>query len=322
MSTDGGSSSGLRPDAESIAPALGRWIRPATPQGRSTAGSPRSPGDVAHLGGQILEDAKRRVASLAVLERELEDRIRARWTEVEAEAARRLARCEGEVAAVRRRLDADSKDRTLKLEKEGRASGFREGFARGREDGYRLGVEEGRRDGKKEAEESVTRRLEGELAGGARALAEAASHLREESAKLIREAREGLLELSLEIARKVVKREVACTNDVVVRNVEKAMELVFRRGSVVLQVHPGDAPAIERALEAEPRWAEGFEAVEIRSSPDVEAGGCRLISGAGACDMTLETQLSLIEDALRRALREPGAAAEEPEAARSGWEEP
>jgi flagellar assembly protein FliH len=289
-----------------------RWIRPAAAVDRAVL--PRAEEEDAGLDGiadRILQETRRRVSSLAALERGLEDRIQVRVREAEAELRARMESLEEEAAATRKRAVEDAEEARIRAEREGRAGGFREGFARGRDEGYRLGVEEGRRDGVREGQraglEEATRRVEEELSGAVSALAEAAVKLHSERENLQREARKGVIGLAMEIAKKLIKRDVAA-GDAAVRNVEKAVELIFRRGSIVIQVSPEDAPAIERALAGEPRWAEGFDAVEVRPMPDVSRGGCRLVSGAGTVDMTMETQVALIQSALEGTAEEPAAA--------------
>lgn len=289
-----------------------RWIRPVSAVEKGCLPRAEEGAGFDEIADRILIETRRRVSSLAALERALEDKIQVRWREAEAELERRTAAFEEEAAAARKHVAEEVEEARLRAEREGRTGGFREGFARGREEGYRLGLEEGRRDGAREGQragfEEATRRVEGELSGAASALADAAVKIRSERESLVREARKGVVNLAMEIAKKLVKREVLTTNDTVVLNVEKAVELIFRRGSIVIQVSPDDAPAIERALAGEPRWSEGFEAVEVRPMPDVSRGGCRLVSGAGTVDMTIETQLALIQTAVEGAMEEPAAA--------------
>ena len=299
---------------EGSPPDSGRWIRPATvPDSPPIAGRSRLPQDAEldELAGVLLRETRRRVSSLAALERDLEDRIRSRWEEGEAEARRRLARAEEEISASRKRAESEAKETKVRAEKEGRAAGFREGFSRGREEGYRLGLEEGRRDGQRDGQregwEEGARRIHEELSGAASALSEGAMKLREEREGLLLQARKDLLSLALEIAKKIVKREIRDLGDTALRSVEKAIELIFRRGALLVQVNPEDAPGVEKALRSAPRWAEGFESIDVRPTADVTRGGCRLVSGAGIVDMTLETQLSLIEASLESAGEQPGS---------------
>jgi flagellar biosynthesis/type III secretory pathway protein FliH len=295
----------MRPISESDARRGGRWIRPA--RSVPEAGASRISGqqDLDEIAGVLLCETRKRVSGLAALERELEDRIRVRWEEAEMAARRHLARAEEELAASRRLAESEAKESRLRSEKDGRAAGFRDGFARGREEGYRLGLEEGRHEGDRAGREEAALRVEENLSGAAQALLAAARDLREEKEKLFVEARSDLIQLALEVARKIIKREVRVSGDIALRNVEKAIELIFRRGPLVVQVNPEDAGAVEDALRREPLWAQGFDSMEVRGSPDVARGGCRLLSGAGTVDMTIATQIALVADAIEGAWNDP-----------------
>ena len=317
----------MTPKGESQGTRAGRWIKPAGEAVRSAGARIAAGADVSSLAEQLLRETRKKVTDLAALERELEDRITKRWEEAEAEARRKLAMTEEEIQASRRRADTELKDLRGRAEKEGRAAGFRDGFARGREEGYRLGFEEGRRegqkDGQREGKDEAVRRMQGELSGAAAALSKAVLEFQEKQEKLLDQARKELLALSLEIAKKIIKKELQQPGDCIVRNVEKAIELIFRRGALVIHVHPDDAPVVERTLAAEPRWAEGFDSIEVRAAPEVERGGCRIVSGAGAVDMTIQTQLSLIEAALENSgveLGSPDPSAEVHPASKAGKE--
>ena len=228
--------------------------------------------------------------------------------------------------------------------REGFARGREEGYRLGYEEGRREGQREGKQEGKEEESRRLERELSGATAALMEAavdiqqrkeklLLEAKLEWRRIEATIngsegtptenplgkippvtgavnqeepiLLEARRDLLDLALTSAGKLVKREVERLDDVVVRNVEKAIDLIFRRGSLVLHVNHKDASVVEEALRAEPRWAQGFDAIEVRPVKDLARGGCRLSSGAGGVDMTLETQLSLIQSNLENAVEVP-----------------
>ena len=281
--------------------APGRWIRPAGPPRSSTLlPSGAAVDDVASA---LLSEARRRIGELTEFERDLEDRIRARWADVNEEVRQRFETLEEELTEARRRTDNEAKDLRTRGEKEGRAKGFREGFSRGREEGHRLGVEEARRDGfqegKAQAYEEVSKKLGDELASAAAALTQASIEISTSRRDLLGTVQGNVLDLAVAIASKVIKREIERDGDVALRNVEKAVELIFRGDALVIQVHGGDLKAIQTALASDPRWVEGVESIEVRATSGVERGGCRIVSGACTVDMTLRTQLELIEDALR-----------------------
>jgi flagellar assembly protein FliH len=279
----------------------GRWIRPVA--AKRASGSLPAGAVVDDVAAALLCEARKRVGELTELERELEDRIRSRWADVNEEVRRRSAALEEEFSEARRRADNETKDLRTRGEKEGRAKGFREGFSRGREEGHRLGVEEARRDGFQEGKEQayaeVSKKLEDELASAAAALTQASIEFSTSRRELLGAVQGQVVDLGFAIASKLVKREVERDADVALRNVEKAVELIFRREALVIQVHGEDLRSVEKALAGDPRWAEGIESVDVRAASDVDRGGCRLVSGAGTVDMTLQTQIELIDEALR-----------------------
>lgn len=289
---------------------IGRWIRPRAADAALTgedSGAQREEESAPRLDAELLRElfsarVRARLAELTQLERQLEDRIRARWEEAESEIRRRRSRLAEEIAARRRQAEATIRAERDRARREGRDEGFRSGFDQGVEEGRRLGreqgrlegAEEGRREGRLEAE-TVSRQ---ETRHVIEAFEEGIGLLETERRRLTTEAHEETLALALEIAKKIVHREVESPGDAVLRNVRRAVDLIFRRGRVLLELHPRDLEAVETALERRPRWAEDLEGTELRASEDVGRGGCRLVSGAGTVDLSIATQLELIERAL------------------------
>ncbi len=115
-------------------------------------------------------------------------------------------------------------------------------------------------------------------------------------------------QLAIAIARKLVGREIREVGEVALLNVERAVEMVFRRGRAVIELHPLDLATVEAALGQRPRWSEEFDAVELRASEEVDRGGCLLHAGAGTVDLRIESQLDLIEQALLGDGRDEAAA--------------
>jgi hypothetical protein len=83
--------------------------------------------------------------------------------------------------------------------------------------------------------------------------------------------------------------------------VERAIGQIFRGCEAVLQLHPDDIGVVEEAIGRRPRWAEEIENLRVQPTNEVRRGGCRLLSGAGVVDVTLDGQLELIGDALAKA---------------------
>ena len=275
--------------------AGGRWIRPDIGEKYETV-EPLPSADVVEA--SLLARARDSVSDLITLEREIEARIRKRWECAEARIIAERAAAEIDRETRERELEDRTELARARAESEGCERGYREGhdearragFDEGRSTGWKEGVDGGRRSGLEEARDELSRVLE--------MLREAALEYEEERRRFVDDTRREIVRLSLEVGRALVKREVRDLGDPALRNIEKAVELIFRRGEIVVEVHPDDVDFVGQALAEGPRWAEEFDGVEIRSRADITRGGCRLIAGAGVVDLDIDTQLELVAEAL------------------------
>jgi flagellar assembly protein FliH len=119
--------------------------------------------------------------------------------------------------------------------------------------------------------------------------------------RLVRESKEQLVMLAVNIARAVVKREVACSGEVAKLNLEAAVALSARRSKLVVRVSESDVETL-RALLGENApgslMAGTDSAIELRPSSEIMPGGCLIESAAGSVDARIETQLREIEKVL------------------------
>ncbi len=123
----------------------------------------------------------------------------------------------------------------------------------------------------------------------------------EERDRFLEASERELLRLSVYVAEKILRREVARDTPVVLI-AAGALEEARQRRVVLLRFHPDDANtlrAAERRLAAILRRA---PAIGFREDPAVSRGGVVIETEAGTIDAQLETQL----EALRSALEEVG----------------
>ncbi|MCD6304046.1 MAG: hypothetical protein J7M21_03695 [Planctomycetes bacterium] len=143
------------------------------------------------------------------------------------------------------------------------------------------------------------RRVEAErarLEQARRALVEAAGELRRFQEDLQAEAEQQLLELAVEIARKVINQEIQAGRCDVAPIVAEALGQVPSRSGAVVHLNPGDYAASGLA---EQLAAEGLD-VSVRPDPDVPPGGCVIETPEGRIESTVESKLAEIADALRQ----------------------
>lgn len=105
-----------------------------------------------------------------------------------------------------------------------------------------------------------------------------------------------VLELTMAIARAVVRHELSLAPDALVSIVRAALDDLSAEGGVVLRVHPDDEAILQPhvgSLGLPPSVQ-----VALVGDPAVERGGCIVESGAGRVDATIERTLTLMEGLL------------------------
>jgi flagellar assembly protein FliH len=210
---------------------------------------------------------------------------------VEAKGIVDRARGQAEQIVVAARAEAD------RLRAEARRQGHDEGVA--------AGTEQGRAAGRDEA----IKKFEVQLARAGRTLGEALEQLNGRKGRMLAEARQDLVALSLAVAEKVVRREVRGDSSACQRTVEAAVELAGRASRLSLRVNPADVELIQSfAPQLAARLTDAAE-VAVVADETVESGGCRLTAWretgqAGEVDATLATQLDRLTKELLGESRE------------------
>ena len=107
-----------------------------------------------------------------------------------------------------------------------------------------------------------------------------------------------LVRLSVRIAEKIVKAEVASGARVAVENLRRAVALAVRRREVRVRLNPADLEAVEKFLPELRREVVDLGRVELEADPAVSRGGAVVVTPEGAVDADLRTQLEEIERGL------------------------
>jgi flagellar assembly protein FliH len=154
----------------------------------------------------------------------------------------------------------------------------REAFAKGYEQGERAGAEAG------------AKRAEAML----RRLADTIQELADVRRSMIRETERQMVQLSLAIARRVVRREVAIDHDLTLTMARVALERLGDSTAVTIRLHPDDFEATCRQREA---LLAGSH-VTVTPDPAVSRGGCLVQSDFGYVDASIDAQFQELARAL------------------------
>ncbi|HRV08079.1 MAG TPA: FliH/SctL family protein [Acidobacteriota bacterium] len=154
---------------------------------------------------------------------------------------------------------------------------------------FQKGFEAGRSSGLEVAQ----KRLDAVLGRFTHSLAE----LDRARSELIRKTQEDLVRLSVEIARKLVHREIQVDPDIITGLVQAALGRLKDAARVTVTLNPEDYEWIVQRLEKEPELL-GEREVELKASRDLERGDCIVECPFGMIDARISEQFKRIEQGL------------------------
>lgn len=158
------------------------------------------------------------------------------------------------------------------------------------QEGYQQGLEEGRAAGRQEVISHI------------QLVARIAEEARASRWQLLHSVEAEVVELAIEVARKIIGDELAANPRVVASIVATAVQKVARDQPVKVRLNPADVEVLG------PYWAEAFGPADgdlswvVVADRRVKPGGCVIDTRAGSIDAQIDTQLSFI----KRAFQEVG----------------
>ncbi len=192
------------------------------------------------------------------------------------------------------------------LRKEATEEGRRGGYELGYEEGVQRGLEESRRIARENTEKAA-REILGESCGTVPAmLNECLGDFDRVWRGTVGEMRRDTVALSRGIAERILRREIDRLPQLVLENIEVAIQRISDRRRLCIEVHPADLEAVIEFLPELGKRIRGAEAAEVIGHEAIHRGGCRVKGETGHVDLCIDTQLDLIESALIRNTRVSG----------------
>ncbi|MCA9114338.1 MAG: hypothetical protein KDA79_04580 [Planctomycetaceae bacterium] len=169
---------------------------------------------------------------------------------------------------------------------------------KGREEGLAQGLAEA--DAKIEARSTeLAARLSGEqLQTIVPALNELARQLQLEREQWRAEWETGAVRMSIAVAGRIVRHQIAADPDLARESVTAALELVAGVPQLKIHFHPDDLATLGPFASTLLSGMSASTEVEMVATPDMERGGCLIETQHGEIDARLETQLNRIADEL------------------------
>lgn len=179
-------------------------------------------------------------------------------------------------------LSAEMQERISKLEQEAREKGYEQGHAQGHAQGYAKGMDQG----KTEVAESLAR------------LGEIIASLDKFREDKLNELSPQIIELSLEIAIKIVHKEIDLDRDVILAVADDAIHKAGEKAEfAVIRVNPLDYEAMIAHIDMLKEQS-GLKNITVEPSPAISPGGCYIETPTGEIDARVEEQIKEVQDVI------------------------
>ncbi|HSI82144.1 MAG TPA: HrpE/YscL family type III secretion apparatus protein [Candidatus Methylacidiphilales bacterium] len=96
--------------------------------------------------------------------------------------------------------------------------------------------------------------------------------------------------------------------EVVVKVVQRALEMVRNQKQVLLRVSPGDVTSVQERLDELMRRFPAIDVIDVKADSRLKAGGCILETDVGMVEASVDVQVEAIKNALLNSIRAANAA--------------
>ncbi|MDR3077472.1 MAG: hypothetical protein LBV15_01765 [Planctomycetota bacterium] len=225
------------------------------------------------------------------------DAIPFEFADIRALARRILARAveqsQQKLAAARAQVAAMEKQAYDKAYKEAFAKAQEEGLAKGEKNG--LAAAEGKLAAAVKAE---TESLRQNAQPAAETLAQLAAVMNDNRQRLLAQAEGDLLLLSLDIAKRLVGRELSLDPEAIRPLAVECIGLVAERSDIAVKVNPEDLRVMREILPELKDIFPDLGSLRIEADQAVERGGIMASTREAEVDMRLATRLAAFEEAI------------------------
>lgn len=158
------------------------------------------------------------------------------------------------------------------------------------------GFQDGYDSGMRQAEEDYTSKIQ--LAG------EILEKAYREKKEIIKEAEPFVIDLSIQMAAKIIQKELETNPDVLIHMIKQSLYYSNERSMISICVSPDDFIFVQNQRNQLLEALEGQIEVKILPEHSIEKGGCVIRTSYGSIDARIDVQLKEIKQALLKTLQD------------------
>jgi len=121
----------------------------------------------------------------------------------------------------------------------------------------------------------------------------------EQRAEMLEHAKQKILQLVVQISRKVTFEALEIDQEVTLSMIERVINQLVDRSKLRVKVHPDHLPLVEQNMDRFLRSSTTIKDLKFEADPRVRVGGCFIETPTGDIDARLTSQFDVIEDTLQ-----------------------
>lgn len=164
---------------------------------------------------------------------------------------------------------------------------------------YHEGFQKGFSQGTQEGNAAVLENAEAQITEARMQSEEIILTARRQANEMLQTAEVQIVDIALNIARKILKREIDENPMTILPIVKEALRKVMDQDSIVLRVNPDDTELLEHARRDLQHMIGGEKKLSIIADHTVSSGSCMIDTQSGTVDASIDTQLAVIKQALQ-----------------------
>jgi flagellar assembly protein FliH len=116
---------------------------------------------------------------------------------------------------------------------------------------------------------------------------------------ILEEARQNVLDIIIQTARKVTYDTIQLDTEMVAQMVARVIDQLIDKSSIKISVHPDHLPIVEQYLDRFLHETATIKDISFKADPRVRYGGCFIETPSGDVDARLTSQFEVIEQIVR-----------------------
>ncbi len=165
-------------------------------------------------------------------------------------------------------------------------------------DSYQRGLAEGKGQGATEGKSSAESEYNQKIEEIENKVTELVRNVEISRNAILKQAHKIILELSREIAGKIINTELTVNNDIVIYVIKKAISHIVDKHGFIVRVSPDDLSNVIDKKEFWTSISQRLEDISIEEDERIEKGGCIIESESGVADARIDVQLSEMKDVI------------------------